>query len=82
VLSFFFFFVVLASDDGIISNRITRHGSMVFPAVTVCNMNPVRMSKVSLGGTYFDTAMRLVSAKLTQANTQQTVPEVGLISGH
>ncbi len=65
-----------ASRDDVTSDVHVRSGPLRFPAVTVCNLNPLRSSRASLGGANFVTAMNVLGDRLGEANRLETEPKV------
>ena len=69
-----------AAEKDVKSDLRVKSGPLQFPAVTVCNRNPLRMSQKSSGGNYFDRAMDLLQGSLKRANRLEGEPKVsGLI---
>lgn len=58
------------------SDLQVRSGPLAFPAVTICNQNPVKSSRIYAGGTNFENSMNLLGERLREANVEQADPTV------
>ena len=65
-----------AANKDVKSDLRVKSGPLQFPAVTVCNLNPLRMSKKNLGGPNFDLAINILGDKLKDANRLEVEPKV------
>ena len=65
-----------AATKDVESDLRVKSGPLQFPAVTVCNRNPLRMSQKNLGGNHFDRAIDLLQSSLKRENRLEGEPTV------